>query len=523
MLSSKTRQLIGLMGIIFGAIAADFNSQVVTNAMGDVSGGLGLGHDAGTWFNSLYISAEVFGMAMSPWLLVTFTLRQFTLFVFLLNAVSSVLIPFSPDIPALYALRVMQGLSGGLTIPLLMTTALRVLDPGIKLYGLAIYAITVTVMPPLSTSMAALWTSEVGWRFVFLEAVPLCAVAAVLVWFGEEQDKPDYARFRIFDWRGALLVLVGLGSFTTMLQQGDRLDWFNSPLICVLALVSVIAIPLLIVNEWFHELPLLKIQLLGRRNLAYGGIALFAFILISQSGSAVPNDFLRNVQGLRPEQYYPVTLLITVAQIVMLPAMAVLLDYRRVDARIVHLLGLGLILIACLGCTNVTTHWFGSQFYVWQTLQAIGQPMVTMTLLLLSTNMVRGPDEAPFASALINTPRAIAEATGVWLIQLIDRWRGGLHYNRLADQAGQERWTLIQGMPTPPHMPPPLMPDGQPRAPGSLVTFQQMIERQAQVLTISDTYWILAGLTMALMLVLLVLTERTYPPRIIAEQTAKSQ
>ena len=61
-----------------------------------------------------------------------------------------------------------------------------------------------------------------------------------------------------------------------MLQQGDRLDWFNSPLICVLALISVVAIPLLIVNEWFHKVPLLKLQLLGRRNIAYGVIALFA-------------------------------------------------------------------------------------------------------------------------------------------------------------------------------------------------------------------------------------------------------
>ena len=64
----------------------------------------------------------------------------------------------------------------------------------------------------------------------------------------------------MLDWRGVLLLVIGAGALSTMLYQGDRLDWFNSRLICVLALVSALAIPLLLANEWFHPLPLLKLQ-----------------------------------------------------------------------------------------------------------------------------------------------------------------------------------------------------------------------------------------------------------------------
>ena len=60
-----------------------------------------------------------------------------------------------------------------------------------------------------------------------------------------------------------LLLVIGSGALSTMLYQGDRLDWFNSRLICVLALTSAFAIPLLLVNEWFHPLPLLKLQMLA--------------------------------------------------------------------------------------------------------------------------------------------------------------------------------------------------------------------------------------------------------------------
>lgn len=508
------KPLIGLGGVLIGAVASEFNDQVTTISIADVRGGFGVGTDEGTWIESVYMSAQIVGMAVSPWLAVTFTLRRFTLFVLALCCGSSVLIPFSPDISAILALRVVQGLAGGLMIPLLMTTALRVLTPDIRLYGLAVYALTATFTPAFAGTMAALWTEVVGWQFVFFQAIPFCCLAALLVWYGMPQDKPDYGRFRLLDWRGVLLVVVGFGALSTMLYQGDRLDWFNSELICVLALASVVAIPVLLVNEWFHPLPLLKLQLLERRNFCYGAIALFTFLLASESGSILPLRFLTEVQGFRPIQSYELTLTIAAGQLVMLPAMALLLDHRRVDARVVNLLGLVLIIVACIGSSFMTLSWRPGQFLLWQMVQAVGQPMVVMSLLMMSTNDITKPEEGPFASALINTPRALAEVVGAWLVDLIIRWRGGLHSNRIMDQVGLERWRLIQAPAALPQQAPPLLPNGQPSAPGSLDAFNQAVQGQVTILTLSDAYLVMAAIAAALVVVLLVLTERTLPPRL---------
>ena len=509
------RGLIGLLGVLTAAVVAEFNDQVTSVALADIQGGLGISHDPGTWFGSLYISAEIIGMAISPWMLVTFTLRRWTLFVISLSCVSTVLIPFSPNVAAVYTFRSLQGLAGGLTIPLLMATALRVLPPPIRLYGLAVYALTATFTPSLAASLAGVWTDVVhDWRFVFFEAIPLCAMAAVLVWYGVPQDPPDYDRFRLFDWRGALGLVIGMGAFSTMLQQGDRLDWFNSPFICVLALISVVAIPLMLINEWFHPLPLMKLQILGRRNFAYAAIALFTFLLIGASASTIPLQFLTEVQYYRPLQGNWITLEISVAQLLLLPATAWLLDHRSVDSRVVSFVGLALILAACIGNSFVTVYWERYEFYLWQGLQALGQPLVIMPLLMMATNTVRGPEEAPFASALVNMPRAVSEATGVWLLAVIQRWRGGLHYNRVVDQIGQERFGGIQGYGVLPQHPPPLLPNGQPSAPGSLMAFSEAVQQQVTILTASDAFLVMAALTVGLMAVLLVLPERTLPPRI---------
>src|SRR6202165_594303 len=503
----------GLCGVLIAAITSEFNDQVTSVALSDVRGALGISHDAGTWIESLYVSAEIIGMAISPWLLVTFTLRRWTLFSVALCGVSSVLIPFSPNIGAIYALRLLQGLAGGLIIPLVMTTAFRILTPKIRLYGLAVYALTATFTPALAETVAALWTDIVDWRFVFLQSIPLCSVAGVLVWYCLHQDRPQYERFRMLDWRGALLLVIGTGALSTMLYQGDRLDWFNSSLICVLALVSALAIPLLLVNEWFHPLPLLKLQMLGRRNFAYGALGLFLFLIISQSGSTVPLHYLQQVQGYRPLQSNLITLEIAALQLVMLPAMALLLEYERVDSRVVSLGGLGLILASCIGSAFLTVYWNRDQFYLGQLLQAVGQPMVIMPLLMMSTNTVAGPDEGPFACALINTSRAVAEATSAWFLELIGRWRNALHSDRIIDEVGQNRWRVIQSNGVLPQYPPPLTPDGQPRVPNSLQAFSHAVGRQGTILSTRDTFLTLGALPVFLMVVVMTLPVRAIPPR----------
>jgi MFS transporter, DHA2 family, multidrug resistance protein len=510
------RPLLGLLGVLLAAMSADLNEFISEMALNDVRGALGIGYDPGLWIESLYITGMAIGMAFAPWNAVTFTLRRFTLFAIGLACAATALIPFAPNLQAILILRLIQGLSSGLTIPLLMTTALRVLAPQIRIYGLAIYALTITFSPNFSISLVALWVDVLGdWRFAFLQAVPLDAIAAVLVWYGLPQDAPRYERLRQFDWRGALLILVGSGSLTTLMLQGDHFDWFNSPTMCVLALASLVAYPLLILNEWFHPLPLLKLQMLGRRNLAFGAIGLTLFLSISLSASEMPQEFLIDVQGYRPLQAQAIDLVLSLGQFILLPAVAFLLDHKRIDARAVMFVGLALVLAACLGCARVNASWNRDQFYVWQYLQMVGQPMIAVPLLMFATNSVRGPEEGPFASALVNGIRGLADPASTWLLALVARWRGALHSNRLVDQAGQNWFRTIRAHGILPQSPAPLLPNGQPSGSGSMERFAHMLQQQVSVLTTADTFLVMGALCVVYMLVLVVLPVRTYPPRIL--------
>src|SRR5262249_48995273 len=241
----------------------------------------------------------------------------------------------------------------------------------------------------------------------------------------------------------------------------------------------------------------------------------FAFIVVSASSTVIPTTFLTSVQAYRPVQVHLITLIVALGQFVMLPAMALLLDHRHVDARAVTLFGLALMLIACLGSSSVDVTWHRDQFYVWQVLQMVGQPMVVVPLLMMATNTVRSHAEGPLASALINTTRALAEPVGIWLIELIEHWRGALHSERLVDQIGLNRFRTIEAHGLLSQDPAPLLPNGIPGATRSLERFAEAVAQQVHVLTTADVYLVMASLIVAFATLVVILPERTYPPRVL--------
>jgi DHA2 family multidrug resistance protein len=141
--------------------------------------------------------------------------------------------------------------------------------------------------------------------------------------------------------------------------------------------------------------------------------------------------------------------------------------------------------------------------------------MFAVSLLMFSTNTVKGPEEGPFASALVNFARGLADAGSTWFLELVTRWRGDLHSDRLVDQVGQNWFRTIEAQTFLPRDPAPLLPNGQPSTTGSLQQFAHMIESQVSVMTTADIFLLMAALCGVYMFVTLVLPVRTYPPRIL--------
>lgn len=510
------KPLIGLAGVVVGVAFSELNDQVIGAALPDVAGGLGLGADAASWLRTLYLVGLILGAVTGPSLAVVFGPRRFLTAAIGLACAASLMFPVSAAPPLLYASRTLQGTGEGFIIANLIATALKALPPAIRLYGLVFYAMTATVIPSLAVSLAALWTDVVGdWRFALLQALPLALVAGVLTWTGLPDEPPQYALLKRYDWPGALLGLVGLGAFAFVFGEGERFDWFNAPAISVAALVGAVALPLFLLRELKAAQPLIGLDLLKRRNVLYAVVTLILFIILGLSASQVPLDFLQQVQGYRPLQAQAVTAEVAGLELLVLPATAWLLDHAWADARAVSALGFLCILLACLAGALIDSGWVRDQFVTVQALQAVGQPLVIMPLLMMATNALK-PEEGPRGAALVNAPRAVSEALGAAGLGLIARSRGALHGERILDTLGQNRIALAQVglLPASALRPAP----GGGAGASALRALEAAAQREVATLTTIDTYLMAAGLALGLLVLALVLPERTLPPRLALAQ-----
>ncbi|AZD05614.1 Inner-membrane proton/drug antiporter (MSF type) of tripartite multidrug efflux system [Pseudomonas chlororaphis] len=483
------RIIIGLLGVLLAVLVSGLNEMVTKIALADIRGALAIGYDEGTWLVASYTATSVAAMAFAPWCSVTFSLRRFTLCAIALFTVLGVLCPFAPNYHSLLLLRTVQGLAGGALPPMLMTVALRFLPANVKLYGLAGYALTATFGPSLGTPLAALWTEYVGWQWAFWQVVAPCLLAMLAVAYGLPQDPLRLERLKAFNWRGLLLGFPAICMLVIGILQGNRLDWFGSPLICLLLGGGALLLVLFLINEWSQPIPFFKLQMLGIRNLSFALLTLAGVLVVLTAVIIIPSSFLAQVQGYRPLQTAPVMLVMALPQLLALPLVAALCNLRWVDCRWVLGIGLTMLVLSCLGGAQLTSAWIRDDFYVLQLLQIFGQPMAVLPLLMLSTGSIQ-PIEGPFASAWFNTVKGLAAVIATGVLDALTTHRLHFHSTMLVDSLGNSPLSAIDAS-----------------------NLAQRLHRQAVVLTSADLYYVMAGVAAALILLIFWLPTRIYPPR----------
>lgn len=499
----------GLLGVLLACVAADMNSQATSLALSDIQGRLGVGVRQGSWMATLFNIGEAMGMLIAPWLATTFSMRRFAAFAICLLGATGVLSALTYTSHLFLVLRYLQGLSTGLLIPLLMTAALRFLTPSIKLMGLAAYALTAIFAPNLGAPIVAWAHQWVGYTALYLTILPILAIAIVLVIYGVPQDDLYLERFKQLDWRGLLLGWGVCICVIIVATQGERFDWWASPTMVVLTAIALVLLPIFIYNEWYHPAPFIWPQLLMRPNFAYGTTLLFGFLILSFVTGQLPSQFLTDIHGYRPLQAMPVSLLIALPSLVLLPLVAFVLNFKPVDARWLIVAGLTLMALVSLWYAQITPDWIRHNFYLGQSLAAVGQAMIVVSLLMVATGVV-APHEGPFASATINTTRALAMPIGTGLFDWFIRQRTDIHSTFLLDRIGTHRGELAQSTPLTGHDAAPLAPHA---SSSTLSSFAAQIHEQAQVLALADSWKLLVGIAVVLLLGCIVV-KRVYPPRL---------
>src|SRR6185437_8360264 len=493
------RPMVGLACIFIAAMMAGLNNRLGSLALADVRGALGFGFDGASWIATAYSAGELIAMPFSAWFGITFSIRRFVLWMLGVSIVIAAILPLISNLDLLVALRFLQGIATGSMIPLLMMAALKFLPLSIRLHGLALYAMTATFAPNLGFWLEGCWTDLLSdWRWVYWQLIPLALVSGAMVAWGMPRMPIRTEQFRRANWLGMASGATALGLVAVAFDQGVRLDWFHSSLVAGSMLSGLALLAIYLMTEWDHLSPFIKLQMLGRRNLAFGFTLFLLLLVVLMSSSLLPATYLGAIQGYRPLQMASIGLIVALPQLVLGSLVAILLYQKWADARIVLAGGLLLIAVACFAGAHLTAAWNRDQFVVAQALQAIGQPMAIVSMLFLCTSVI-DPEEGPFVSGTINTLRGLGLLIGPALVGQLVVVRQRFHSDMLLDHAA-------------------LAGNAFPRAPDP-AQLAQVVGQQSMVLAIADAYRALGVLALLLIPLALCMAHipapdtRAAPPR----------
>jgi len=392
-----THPLLGVAGVLLGALIATCTGRLMSVGLADIRGALHLGIDEGSWINTTFNASIMFIGPFSVYLGGLLGPRRVLLACAWIFTAVSFLIPFCHSLEGVIALLIIAGLSAGTFYPLTLSFVLRSLPIRFVLLGIAMYATDIIFTTDTAQAWESSFIEHLSWHWIFWNGTILTPIMIALVHFGipwQPLPKPQPGN-PAPNWRGFLYASLGAALLYTALDQGQRLDWFHSSLIVGLAAAGALLILAAIVRHFLLPNPLVNYQFLMRRNTLLLAPVLISFRFVMLATVVSIPSFLSSVRGFLPLQEAPILAWVALPQFVLgIAAMALM---RRIDPRLILTAGFGLVGIACLLDARVTSVWAGSNFGISQAVMAVGLALAfnsmvgSIVLELIDTGALKRP------------------------------------------------------------------------------------------------------------------------------------
>ena len=402
-----------------------------------IAGALSSSQDESTWVLTSYLVTNAAVMPISGWLSARFGRKRFFLACISGFTLASLLCGLAPNLAALVLLRAAQGAFGGGLQPVGQAILTDSFPPEKRGMATAIYGIAAVVAPTIGPTLGGWITDSYDWRWIFFINIPVGAAVFGLVsgLIHEPARSPDSAKRSSMDWTGFGFVALSLGCLQVVLDRGQEADWFSSPVIAVLALVSAVSFFLLVWRELNTQDPLVDVRLLLNPSfaVAFGLMLMLGFMLLG-STYLIP-AYTQSLMGYRAVDAGMVLTPGGLAMIALLPLVGRSLN--KVDLRLLIAVGLMGGGSSLLWMTNF---YLGISFG-WLVLARMLQA-ASLAFLFIPINTLAFRDvprgKTDNASALINLARNFGGSIGISFASTMLTRREQFHQSRIVE--------LLQGM-----------------------------------------------------------------------------
>ncbi|PVE22627.1 MFS transporter [Microvirga sp. KLBC 81] len=231
-LPSRDKPATGVLlvtGIVLAALTEAIASTVLSLGRGDIIGDTYATPDEFAWLDVGYTAFKLIGFIAAPWLMTRINPRSLIIGATLVMGTACGLAALTARLDLLVALRIFQGLSGGILLvggqAIIFLAYPRSHQPILQ----ALFAVGSVVAPATIAPALQGWLLDAhSWTWIFFSVVPVALAAAGLLLIADGAIPSKITR-RPFDWMGFSLISITLFCFTYVLSQGSRWDWFEEP------------------------------------------------------------------------------------------------------------------------------------------------------------------------------------------------------------------------------------------------------------------------------------------------------
>lgn len=471
---------IAVLGGAVGTFMALLDISIVNTALPTIQGEIGASGTEGTWVTTSYIVAESIAVPLTGWLVRMLGMRRLLVWTVILFTAFSMLCGFANSLTMMIIGRTAQGLTGGVLIPMAMMIINDRLPRHQQGLGFAIFGGTAVIGPVLGPLLGGWLTDAMSWHYAFFINLPIGILLVTTMHFSLPRPRANLDELFRGDWFGVVGLVLGVGCLTVVLEEGQREQWIESSQIVWLGIVAALGFVSLAVGQFRAPSPVLNLRLMRDWRVALimllgllGGAAFFGPTFL------VP-QFLGTVANYTAFEAGKVMMLGALSTLLLLMFFTTLAKLR-----FGVLIAIGLLTLSFSSWLNaqITPDSGASDFVIAQCLHGIGTTLAMSFLSQLTIALVPSPSRDD-ASAMFNAARNLGGSFALAAVAILQDQRFALHSGRIKEglsgngllpQDFMAEMTNLLGS-----------------ADAALRTLDQMISRQALVMTYIDMFYFFA-------------------------------
>jgi MFS transporter, DHA2 family, multidrug resistance protein len=248
-----------MTSIVLGGFISVLTYHVVNMVIPKMMSDLGADVVTIRWVITAYMLANAVGMPLAGWLARTLGARKLYIACLITFLSSTVACGMADSMPLLVGLRAIQGMGGGLIMPVTMLLMLDLYPPAQRGLGTAIWSMGASCGSLAGIPLGGFVAEHLSWRATFYLTLPPGLVALGIAYFIMHQSPRE--RGLPFDWGGFCTLGTAMVALLLALSNGQREGWDSTPIVVLLTVFGVAMVAFLLI-EPHAQMPLIDFRTL---------------------------------------------------------------------------------------------------------------------------------------------------------------------------------------------------------------------------------------------------------------------